>query len=62
MSPQLSKHVVSTINMIQNSCIIQLMHSIKYVDKIKILKCLKVIQHVSDHRGSIIREPCTVLG
>jgi len=21
-----------------------------------------VLQHVSDHRGSIIREPCTVLG
>jgi len=29
---------------------------------IKIIKCLKVLQHVSDHRGSIIREPCTVLG
>jgi len=42
--------------------IIQLMHNIKYVDTIKVIKCLKVIQHVSDHRGSIIREPCTVLG
>ena len=37
------------------------MHNI-YVDKIKIIKYLKVLQHVSDHRGSIIREPCTVLG
>jgi len=26
------------------------------------MKYLKVIQQVSDHRGSIIREPCTVLG
>jgi len=32
------------------------------VDKIKILKYLRVFQHVSDHRGSIIRKPCTVLG
>jgi len=37
------------------------MHNIKYVDTIKIIKYLKVLQHVSDHRGSIIREPCTVL-
>jgi len=29
---------------------------------IKIIKYLKVFQHVSDHRGSIIRENCTVLG
>jgi len=29
---------------------------------IKIIKYLKVLQHVSDHTGSIIREPCTVLG
>jgi len=26
------------------------------------MKYLKLLQHVSDHRGSIIREPCTVLG
>jgi len=41
--------------------ITQLMHNI-YVDTIKIIKYLKVLQHVSDHRGSIIGEPCTVLG
>jgi len=41
--------------------IIQLMRNI-YVDKNKIIKYLKVLQHVSDHRGSIIKEPCTVLG
>jgi len=28
------------------------------VDTIKIIKYLKVLQHVSDHKGSIIREPC----
>jgi len=33
-----------------------------YVDTIKIIKYLKLLQHVSDHRGSIIREPCNVLG
>jgi len=48
--------------MIIEHFIIQLMHSIKYVDTIKIIKYLKVPQHVADHRGSIIREPCTVLG
>ena len=48
--------------MIIEHFIIQLMHNIKYVDTIKIIKYLKVFQHVSDHRGSIIREPCTVLG
>jgi len=32
------------------------------VDTIKIIKYLKVLQHVSDHRGSIIREPSTVQG
>jgi len=32
------------------------------VFRIKIIKYLKLLQHVSDHRGSIIREPCTVLG
>jgi len=40
------------------------MHNI-YVDTIKIIKYLKVLQHVShisDYRGSIIRELCTVLG
>ena len=42
--------------------IIQLMHNIQYVETIKIIKHLQVLQHVSDHRGSIIREPCTVLG
>jgi hypothetical protein len=41
---------------------IHLMHSIKYVDTIKIIKYLKVLEHVLDHRGSIIRERCTVLG
>ena len=54
--------VVSIINRIQHNCIIQLMHNIQHVDKMKILKYLKVLQHVSDHRGSIISEPCTVLG
>jgi len=47
--------------MIIERFIIQLMHNI-YVDTIKIIKYLKVLQHVSDHRGSIIREPLTVLG
>ena len=42
--------------------IIQLRHNMQYVDKIKIIKYLKMLQHVSDHRGSIIKEPCTVLG
>jgi len=42
--------------------IIQLMHNIQYVDTIKIIKYLKVLQHISDHRGFIIREPYTVLG
>jgi len=32
--------------------IIQLMHNIQYVDTIKIIKYLKVLQHVSDHRRS----------
>ena len=32
------------------------------VDIIKIIKYLKVLHHVSDHRGSIIRESYTVLG
>jgi len=41
---------------------IQPMHNIKYVDTIKIIKYLKMLQHVSDHKGSIIREPCTLLG
>ena len=49
--------------MIIKNFIIQLMHSILHVDIIKIKKKhLKVLQHVSDHRGSIIRETCTVLG
>jgi len=42
--------------------IIQLTHNILYIYTIKVIKYLKVLQHVSDHRGSIIREPCTVLG
>ena len=42
--------------------IIQLRHNMQYVDKMKIIKYLKMLQHVSDHRGSIIKEPCTVLG
>ena len=37
------------------------MHNIYYVDTIKIIKYLKVLQHVSDHRASSIREPFTVL-
>jgi hypothetical protein len=40
--------------------IIQLMHNIKYVDTIKVIEYLKLLQHVSDHRE--IRESCTVLG
>ena len=40
---------------------IQLMHNIQFADTIKIIKYLKVFQHVSDHRESINREPCTVL-
>jgi len=32
------------------------MYSISHLDTIKIIKYLKVLQHVSDHRGSIIRE------
>ena len=40
----------------------QLKKNIYFVDKIKIIKYLKVLQHVSDNRGSIISEPCTVLG
>ena len=38
------------------------MHNTQYVDTIKIIKYLKVLQRVSDHRESIITEPCTVLG
>jgi len=49
-------------SMIIKHFITQLMHSIYLVDTIKIIKYLKVLQHVSDHRVSIIREPCTVLG
>jgi len=47
--------------MIIKHLIIQLMHNIYYVDTTKITKYLKVLQHVSGHRGSIIKEPCTVL-
>jgi len=42
--------------------IIQLTHNIFFVDTIKVIKYIKVLQHVSDHRRSIIREHCTVLG
>ena len=49
-------------SMIIEHFIIQLMHNIQYVDTIKIIKYLKVLQHVSDHRGSITREPFTVFG
>ena len=42
--------------------ILQLMNNIKFVDTIKIIKYLKVLQRVSDNRQSIIREPCTALG
>jgi len=48
--------------MIIKHFIIQLMHNIQDVDTIKIIKYLKVLQHVLDHRRTIIREPCTVLG
>jgi len=48
--------------MIIKHFIIQLTHKTQYVETIKIIKYLNVLQHVSDHRGSIIREPCTVLG
>ena len=48
-------------SMIIKHFIIQLMHNILYVDIINRIKYLKVLQHVSDRRGSIIREPCTVL-
>jgi hypothetical protein len=30
-------------------------HNTQYADTIKITKYLKALQHVSDHRGSIIR-------
>ena len=48
--------------MIIKHFILQLMLNMYYVDTIKIIKYLKVLQHVSDHRGSDIREPCIVLG
>ena len=35
-----------------------LAHHVQYIDRIAIIKYLKVLQHVSDHIGSIIREPC----
>jgi len=35
--------------------IIQLMHNISYVDTIKLIKYLKVLQHVSDDRESIVQ-------
>jgi len=48
--------------MIIKHFIIQLMRNIKCADTVIIIKYLKVLEHVSDHRGSIIREPYTVLG
>jgi len=48
--------------MIIKHFITQLMHNIQYVDTIKIIKYLKVLHHVSDHRGTIIGEPCIMLG
>ena len=33
----------------------------QYVDTVKIIKYLKVLQHISDHKESIIREPCKSL-
>jgi len=47
--------------MIIKHFIIQLMHNIQYVDTIKIIKYLKVLQHVSDHRGYIIGSPVQCL-
>ena len=37
-------------------------HNILYLETTEIIKYLKVFQHVLDHRESIVREPCTVLG
>ena len=37
--------------MIIKHFIIQLMNNIQFLDTIKIIKYLKVLQHVSDHRG-----------
>ena len=42
--------------------IIQLTHNIQFTDTVTIIKYLKVLKRVSNHRGSIIRETCTVLG
>ena len=36
---------------------IELMHNMQFVDTIKVIKYLKVLQHVSDHKGSTIRGP-----
>jgi len=48
--------------MIIKHFIIQLMHNLYYIVTTKIIKYLKVLQHVPYHRGFIIRETCTVLG
>jgi len=48
--------------MIIKHFIIQLMYSIQYLDTIKFIKYLKVLQYVSDHTESITREPCKVFG
>ena len=55
-------HVKANGQLNTKHLITQPMHNIQYVDTIKIRKYFKVLQYVSDHRGSIIREPCTLLG
>jgi len=52
----------ATITVLLKHFITQPMHKIQYVDTIKIIKYLKLLQHVSDHIGSIIRETFTVFG
>jgi len=36
------------------------MYDLQFIDTIKVIKYLKVLQQVWGHRGYIIREPCTV--
>ena len=62
ISPSITSSCLHRASVTVKHFIIQLMHSIQYVDTIKIIKYLKVFQHVSDQRRSIIGEPCTVLG
>jgi len=48
---------------IQNTLLSNSYTNIKFVDTIRIIiKYLKLLQHVPDHKGSIIRELYTVLG